>query len=263
MTPFYFGTAKRRLFGALDPAQGRAGRPQAVVICYPWGPEYVYAHRALRHLARQLATRGFDVLRFDYYGTGDSGGEEDQVRVAGCRDDIRAAMEELKETSGAKSITLIGLRLGASLAAEIAALGRKDVAGVVLWDPAVSGAEHLDALGAEWKDMAQRHHTRLGEDVDYRRGGRFGLPMTDDLAHDINGIDLIQIAGKIPQKTLWLSTQRLQSHDALRAELGRHPNGPIELEEIDDVRPWVEPDPASVGTLPLAVVGRIVAWMTP
>lgn len=263
MTPFYFGTAKRRLFGALDPAQGKAARAQAAVICYPWGPEYVYSHRALRHLARQLATRGFDVLRFDYYGTGDSGGEDDEVRLAGARDDIRAAIEELKENSGAKSVSLVGLRLGASLAAEVAVLAGKDVARLVLWDPAVSGAEHLDGLGTEWKEMARRHHTRLGEEADNRRGGRFGLPMTENLAQDINGIDLIQIAGKMPQRTLCLSTQRLQSHDALRTELGRHPNGPIELEDIDDVRPWVEPDPASVGALPLAAVGRIVAWMVP
>ncbi|MDX2205394.1 MAG: alpha/beta fold hydrolase [Hyphomicrobiaceae bacterium] len=263
MTPLYFGTGKRRLFGVLDPAQARSGKSQAAVICYPWGSEYIFAHRALRHLARQLAARGFNVLRFDYYGTGDSAGEESEVRLAGWREDIAAAIEELKETCDARAVTLIGLRLGASLAAEVAALGRKDVTALVLWDPAVSGSEHLDMLGAEWTEMAHRHRTHLGDESESRRGGRYGLPISDELAFEISAIDLAGIAGKMPARTLCLATERLQSHDAWRRELEARPQGPIALEEISDIRPWVEPDPASVGTLPLAVVGRIISWLAP
>jgi predicted alpha/beta hydrolase len=104
MTPLYFGTGQRRLFGVLDPAQARSSQAQAAVICYPWGPEYIFAHRALRHLSRQLAVRGFNVLRFDYYGSGDSAGDESEVRLSGWREDIVAAIEELKDISGTKAV---------------------------------------------------------------------------------------------------------------------------------------------------------------
>ncbi len=263
MIPLYFGGAKRKLFGALDPAHGKHGKPQAAVICYPWGSEYLYAHRALRHLARLLAARGCHVLRFDYYGTGDSAGEDFEGGLAGWREDIATAIDELKESSGARSVSLIGLRLGAALAAEVAAAGSENVSALVLWDPAVSGTEHLERLDAEWRKMAQTHRTNLGDDGEDRRGGRYGLPMPDELAVEMRAFDLSKIAKKIPAKTLCLSTERLASHDSLRSEFAGHPDGPISLEEISDVQPWVEPNLENVGALPLVAIRRIVTWLVP
>jgi uncharacterized protein len=260
MTPFYFGVAKRKLFGVLDPAQGKSGKPQAAVICYPWGHEYVYAHRALRHLSLQLADGGFHVLRFDYYGTGDSAGDDFEGQLSGWRQDIAAAIEELKESCGARSVALVGLRLGAALAAEVA-VGRQDIAALVLWDPAVSGPEHLEGLDAEWKEMALRHNRRLGGEGQDRRGGLYGLPISDDWVREFDAIDLLKVTSRMPSRTLCLSTEQLASHDKFRLELERHPSGPLNLEEIADIRPWVEPDIASLGALPVVAIGRIVAWL--
>jgi pimeloyl-ACP methyl ester carboxylesterase len=263
MTPLYFGTGQRRLFGVLDPAQARSTQAQAAVICYPWGPEYIFAHRALRHLSRQLAARGFNVLRFDYYGSGDSAGDESEARLSGWREDIVAAIEELKDISDAKAVALIGLRLGASLAAQIAASCRKDVAALVLWDPAISGPEHLEVLEIEWTEMAQRHSTYLGHERERRRGARYGLPISEELAMDVGAIDLISIADKVPSRTLCLSTEPLPSHAAWRAALEAHPDGPIALENVPDIHPWVEADLETVGQLPLAAIGRITTWLAP
>jgi uncharacterized protein len=263
MTPLYFGTGQRRLFGALDPAQGRSSPTQAAVICYPWGPEYIFSHRSLRYLSGQLASRGFDVLRFDYYGSGDSAGDESEARLSGWRDDIAAAVEELKEVSDAKAVVLIGLRLGASLAAQVAANLGKDVAALVLWDPAVSGPEHLEALEVEWTRMAHRHSTYLGSESERRRGARYGLPISDQLAKEVSAVDLVGIADKMPSRTLCLSTEPLRSHAALRGALEAHPDGPIALENLSDIHPWVEANLESVGTLPLAAIGRITTWLAP
>src|SRR5256885_1933212 len=46
MNPFFFGTADHRLFGVYQPSRRPAGR-SGVVLCYPWGHEYVPAHQAL------------------------------------------------------------------------------------------------------------------------------------------------------------------------------------------------------------------------
>ena len=263
MTPLYFGTGQRRLFGVLDPAETRSSQAQAAVICYPWGHEYIFAHRALRYLSRQLAARGFSVLRFDYYGSGDSAGDESETRLSGSRKDIVSAIQELKEICDAKAVVLIGLRLGASLAAQIAAECRKDVAALVLWDPAVSGPEHLKLLEIEWTEMAQRHSTYLGNESERRRGARYGLPITDELAMDVSAIDLISIVDKLPPRTLCLCTEALPSHNAWRAALVARPNGPLALENFSDIHPWLEGNLETVGRLPLAAIGRITTWLAP
>ena len=74
MIPMYFGSSARKLFGIYEaPMTGSAAR--GVVICPPWGQEYLRAHRALRLLATRLCNAGFHVFRFDYSGTGDSVGD--------------------------------------------------------------------------------------------------------------------------------------------------------------------------------------------
>jgi pimeloyl-ACP methyl ester carboxylesterase len=96
----------------------------------------------LRKLASTLAHDGFHVLRFDYYGTGDSsGGPRDGSLSEWCQNIVTAAAD-LKECSGVTKVSLLGLRLGATLAA----LTPMDVTNLVLWDPVVDGRKYLDEL---------------------------------------------------------------------------------------------------------------------
>ena len=41
MNPYYFGSRDRRLFGIHEAAQ-RSSASRGVVLCHPWGPEYIY-----------------------------------------------------------------------------------------------------------------------------------------------------------------------------------------------------------------------------
>jgi alpha/beta superfamily hydrolase len=114
MRPFYFGAPGRRLFGVhLAPQEAR--RDCAVVLCYPMGQEYINSHRAFRHLARLLADEGFHVLRFDYFGCGDSEGECKQGTMSQWLSDVSTAILEVRNRSRVGAICLVGLRLGASL----------------------------------------------------------------------------------------------------------------------------------------------------
>jgi pimeloyl-ACP methyl ester carboxylesterase len=140
----FFHFASNTLFGSYAPAVGVEGRPEvAVVLCYPFGQEYMRAHRAYRQLAVLLSRQGVPVLRFDYYGTGDSAGEGTEASFDRWVDDARSAMDEARRRSGAARVHLAGLRLGGAVAAH-AALGRDDVGRLVLWDPVVRGS-HLIA----------------------------------------------------------------------------------------------------------------------
>lgn len=142
MNPLFFGTSERPLFGVYHPPRTRDSHGTGVVLCYPAGQEYMRAHRAFRQLAVLLSRNGFAVLRFDYFGTGDSAGEPDAVTFDEWARDIETAVDELKDTAAVGQVHLIGLRLGAYLAAVVQAR-RPDVCQTILWDPVVEGTAYL------------------------------------------------------------------------------------------------------------------------
>jgi len=143
--PIYFESSGARLFGMYHTAARSPARRSAVVICAPFGHEYIRAHRSLRQLAAALSDRGHHVLRFDYFGCGDSSGDVADADVGQWLGDITAAIDELKAIARASRVCLVGLRLGATLAAE-AASGRDDVDAVFLWDPVADGAAFISQL---------------------------------------------------------------------------------------------------------------------
>jgi pimeloyl-ACP methyl ester carboxylesterase len=116
-----------------------------VLLCYPPVYEYMGTHWAFRKLAGLLARDGFHVLRFDYYGTGDSAGESHQGSVADWLENIREAAAELRDIASVREISIVGMRLGATLAANATADGLP-VRNLVLWDPAVDGKSHIREL---------------------------------------------------------------------------------------------------------------------
>ncbi len=141
MTPFHFGSANRRLFGIYDPPPKIGGAVRAAVVCHPSGDEQIYAYRTLKQLAAQMSKAGIHVLRFDYYGTGDSAGETGEGDIASWCGDIETAIAELKDMTGAKMVSLVGLRLGANLAARVAAMRRDEIDNLLLWEP-LCGMNH-------------------------------------------------------------------------------------------------------------------------
>lgn len=147
MTPFMFGPAARRLFGAFHPGDAAHPPRLGVVLCSPFGEEASRTHRFFYVLADRLSRAGIDALRFDYYGTGDSAGEDGEGDLDGWAADLRAAHEELRRRSRASRIAFLGARLGATVAiraARDAAPGT--VSRLLAWEPIVDGAGYLDAL---------------------------------------------------------------------------------------------------------------------
>lgn len=142
--PVWFGR-EGALFGFYHPGQAGQGyaRRVAIVFCAPFGYEAMCAHRPYRRLAESLSRQGFPVLRFDYHGTGNSGGDDhDADRVAAWVASTRNAIEHVQTLSGCTRVVLFGVRLGASIAA-LAAEGRSDVTGLALWGPPLTGSAFL------------------------------------------------------------------------------------------------------------------------
>ncbi len=134
----WLGSSDRPLFAWLDiPEDGRV--VGAAVICPSMGLEAAYSARGVRDLARRLVAAGWAALRIDYAATGDSAGIwTDPGLVDEWLRSVRTAIDYARGL-GVPRVAVVGLRLGATLAAaELARGGPVD--DVVLWDPCATGA---------------------------------------------------------------------------------------------------------------------------
>jgi uncharacterized protein len=255
MNPFFFGERSRRLFGVYAPAQATGGKQRGIVLCHPWGQEYLRAHRSMRQLGNMLAGAGYHVLRFDYFGTGDSAGDMTQADLKGWQADVAAAIEELKDTAGLSRVGLLGLRLGATLAAQVAAKRRKDVDALVLWDPVVAGGEYLDEL-RRTEEGALPRPAESGGGLEI-----LGFPLTDTLSREIEKLDLVPLVGELPPRIFVAASQALPSHAALRPALESASGGKLTMELIESLPAWLEDRGSGAGAVPVKVLQRIVEWL--
>ena len=145
--PIAFGEAHTRCFGWYH-APAQPARATGVVLCRPVGYEGTCAYETYTQLAERLSDDGFAVIRFDYHGTGDSiGSDADPDRVAAWRACIGAALDEIGRLSGCPRLALFGVRIGATLAAGVAA-ERGGVDSVVWWAPCPTGRAFVRELRA-------------------------------------------------------------------------------------------------------------------
>lgn len=135
----WFGPADRPLAGWLTrPSTGR--NRVGVLILPSVGYQYWSAHRSLRALAELLAAQGSTVLRADYGGTGDSGGDQgDAGRLTEWRSLAGWGVDALRR-SGVDYIVVVGVRLGGTFAL----LDGREVGAeaVVAWAPVLSGQRY-------------------------------------------------------------------------------------------------------------------------
>ena len=138
--PVHFGEGHRLLGWWERPA----GAPRGVVVLVePPAYEGMCAHWAFARLSTRLAAQGFAVLRVDLLGTGDSADlAEDAPVVDAWQRSVHEACDAARAWSAGAPLSLLGLRLGATLAAAVAA-ARDDVQALVLLDPSASGRTWL------------------------------------------------------------------------------------------------------------------------
>jgi len=145
VTPFYFGRAGQRIYGCYHVPTPEVSLKGGVILCQSIGHEYIHSHRAFFQLANRLATKGFISLRFDYFGTGDSEGDFEDGGIVRWLEDVRMAVDEMQNRFDIKSISLIGFRIGASLALKTA-LHTSAVKQLVLWEMVTNGVSYLNEI---------------------------------------------------------------------------------------------------------------------
>lgn len=177
----WFGPSDSPLFGTVHvPSGGRARG--GVVLCPPLGKEQVDSYRGMTLLAQKLCAQGLLVLRFDYRGTGDSWGDQDQRGAVGhWQRSILDAVTYVRGC-GVGEVALVGLRVGALLASSVAS-ECGPLTALTLWDPIVRGRSYLHEQRALYSVSVT-----TDSDTD-RRVSIIGAVLHPDSAADFSVLD--------------------------------------------------------------------------
>lgn len=260
--PVWFGDPSRPLAGWMAVPEGDRAHA-GVVLCPPMGEEGRAAHRTFRRLALALAEQGILALRFDYDGTGDSAGQQhDPDRVAAWLDSVARARAELLD-AGAPTVALLGMRLGATLAATHADDLRRageEVPALVLWDPCASGRAFLREGEALMRLSEEHAAVGLGGPPDDGLRHTPGFQYDAATAADLRGLDLARVAG-----------ERLAAYTLLLVRPDRPPAASLldRLRSGGGVQELAAPDQAGLLDLPPSdcvpperSMAAVVSWLS-
>ncbi len=169
--PLWFRIGRDQVAGTLHrPAGGRT--VPAVLLCHGFTGSKTESHWVFVKMARVLAKSGIAAYRFDFRGSGESGGEFQSMTIAREIGDARAALGVLARQDGINPAKLgvLGLSLGGCVSANLASRDGR-VRTLALWS----------AVGdtSRWFASARKRYISMPWDPKSRRprgpGGVFDL----------------------------------------------------------------------------------------
>jgi len=225
------------------------------------GREYIQFHRAYRQLALRLSRAGFPVLRFDFYGCGDSSGDCEKGRIEQWLSDISTAIGEIRRRNSIKQICLIGLRLGGTLAM-MAGAEQGDIDKMILWDPVISGCAYIKELTALHQDMLRYAHVKPKQQLTGEGHTELlGFPIADSLLTELEHLDLLAIQRRPASDVLLVETNEAMDQGRLREHLV---NTKVfvthQLLPTPELWTWIEDFGQML--VPYSILQSIISWMS-
>lgn len=201
MNALYFGSSDQPLYGHYTPSGQVSARAPAIVLCNPFGVEAIRAYRIFKVLAERLSENGCAVLRFDYRGSGDSGGECSDFTPEIATQNILSAHQEIMDLSGKTRVVWIGLRLGALLALKASEGMPKGLRGVICWEAISDGAEYLEELKEAHIAELSRAFDLSKEKIMKMHGGALeaealGIEMSAPLRAELSDLGIAKFSHK-------------------------------------------------------------------
>lgn len=195
------GSAGREMVGVLTSAGGHRAGPRTVVLCRPFGQEAVRTAPMYRVLASRLAREGISSLVFDFHGTGDSPGAEDQQSLESWTADLEAA-DKVVRSRCPGTVDWFAMGLSAHVALRAAGRTAHPPRKLILWEPVVNGADYAEALfAAHRQEVAFEYNypweklRRLGRVEEPRLPGSvLGVDVGDQLSAEIARVDGLPLA---------------------------------------------------------------------
>jgi pimeloyl-ACP methyl ester carboxylesterase len=194
---FFFGSSSSNaaLYGRTHLPTGRR-RDIGVVMVSPLGRERLRVCREMANLGRHIARAGFPVFRLDYRGEGESGGTFEESTIRTRIEDTVDGANELRGRTGVKSVVLVGLHLGAVVAALSTRLSGADR--LILCDPVWSPQAYARQLfranvlqQSQYFGEIAVAESVLREQIDAGESMTvYGFPMAAPLIRDLETLDL-------------------------------------------------------------------------
>jgi pimeloyl-ACP methyl ester carboxylesterase len=169
-----------------------------VLLAPPIGREGRATRFAFRGLAARLSRLGFVTLRFDYHGVGDSAGSVDDPDLDRLWVESVTAAADLLRSCGLTSISLVGMRLGATIACVAAVQCHLNFSMMVLWDPCESGRAYLRELQALEALRLDNHSIDRGSSIETSE-----FVISADRAEELRRLSLGKLApGRVADRVL-------------------------------------------------------------
>ncbi|WP_297910800.1 alpha/beta hydrolase [Thiomonas sp.] len=253
----------RELFVLHQAAQG-ASRSHAVLLCPPFGQEAIRAHRFYRVLADRLAGNGFDVLRFDYFGTGDSGGDDEDFDLPGAVADTRFLCEWARQRLHPARVSLVGLRLGADIAMLASARSGGAVAELILIEPVVDGAAYVEQMRqVQRRELAQVFGSRWALDAALRERNQASPQDEEVLGFGLGATLQRQLREQLAPRAAWagscghaLVLARERAACAHWVEQARP--AVLDLREADSDVDWATDSAANTSIVPVRWIEQVL-----
>jgi len=245
----WFGPPYRRLFGWLHlPASGKAG--VGVVLCPSLSVEAASAGPAFRRLADLLTGAGMAAFRFDYDGTGNSAGtNDDPDRVAAWTGSVSEAVAFVRDLG--LRVAVVGLRVGRTLSAAALDRTRTPVDRLVLWDPCPSGSTFL------------RQQQMLGSGLgcgprpDDGSVEAPGMVFALQTVTDLRKLRIDHTTGPLARQLLVLARRDRPVDQAMANRLS---GGHVSWDVVDGQDALVDVEPVD-SKVPETTLDRIVVWL--
>ena len=197
-------------------------------------------------------------MRFDYYATGDSAGNCDELSLSRMRQDIQQAIKHCCDKTGAEQLTVVGVRLGATLAAQLASTCN-EIESLVLYAPVFDGEMVL----AQW--LRDQDAFGAGFSFELKKpepGEILGFSVTENFQKELKR----EITPEAPDSALKRVLAFIDKGDsdsaALNGWLEKCRNQGVEAtaEVVDDIAIWRRE--AMEAIVPAKTIRRIVRWIT-
>ncbi len=127
-----------------------------IVMLHGWSGTRCGPHQMLTRAARRFCALGFECVRFDFAGRGDSEGDTGLASLATMRDDARDVFASVRGEGGGP-VWVLGLCSGSEIAVAAVEAG---IAGAILWSAPIFAAPPENAGGAQKRAANWRLYAR-------------------------------------------------------------------------------------------------------
>lgn len=260
-----FGPPSREMVGVHQSANADGSPRARFLLCRPLGQEAVRTAAIYRVVGERLAREGCESLRFDYHGTGDSPGNEEDQSLNGWIDDTLAAHDQLQDGSDVPVIWF-GMGLGATLVLRAALRARKPPAQLVLWEPVLDGPGYARQLQeghrrelvrmfrVPWERLLQS-----GKAVEpHLPGDILGFQVGQSLADDLQRLRDVQLA-PVLRRGLRVLCALPAAQRSLFAELESHPQ--LMLQNIEQSTDWMSSQAMGTAIVPPDLLRAVLSTL--